>query len=152
MIIRGLDARDLAEAHAILLACGAVFTEEEVRVALEMAAAADDYQLFAAEADGKVRGFACIGRTPLTATTWHLYWIAVYPGAQGTGVGQALQAHVERFVRDQGGERIVLETSGRADYARARRFYAAGGYRQVGRIEDYYRRGDDCVILCKVLT
>ena len=152
MIARGLRAGDLAEVHGILLACGAVFTAEEVGVALEMAGAPDDYQLFAAEVGGAVRGFACAGRTPLTAATWHLYWIAVHPGDQGTGVGRALQAHVERFVRGAGGERIVLETSGRSDYARARRFYADAGYREVGRIDAYYKAGDDCIIFCKVLT
>ena len=152
MLIRGLRAADLQEVHAILLACGSVFTGEEVRVALEMADAPDDYALFAAEVGGKVRGFACAGRTPLTAATWHLYWIAVHPGEQGTGVGRALQARVESFVRAQGGERIVLETSGRADYDRARRFYGDGGYREVGHIDAYYRAGDDCIIFCKVLT
>lgn len=152
MIVRGLQARDLEAVHGLLVACGGVFTAEEVQVAVEMAGAPDDYQLFAAEIGGKVRGFVCIGRTPLTATTWHLYWIGVHPGEQGTGVGRALQTHVEGFVRAQGGERIVLETSGRPDYARARRFYEDGGYREVGRIEEYYKAGDDCVIFCKVLT
>lgn len=151
VIIRTLQPGDREEVHGILLACG-VFTEEEVAVSLEMAGAPEDYRLFAAEIEGKVRGFACIGRTPLTATTWHLYWFAVHPGAQGAGVGQALQSRVERFVRGQGGERIVLETSGRPHYARARRFYADGGYREAGRIADYYKAGDDCVIFCKVMT
>jgi ribosomal protein S18 acetylase RimI-like enzyme len=151
VIIRGLHARDRDDVHELLLAWGA-FTGEEIEVALEMASAPDDYRIFAAEIDGKVRGFTCLGRTPLTATTWHLYWIGVHPGVQGTGVGQALQSHAERFVRAQGGERLVLEMSGRPDYARARRFYQGAGYREVGRIEDYYRPGDDCVILCKAAT
>ena len=152
VIVRGLQARDRADVRGILLACGGVFTEEEVRVALEMADAPDDYQLFAAEIEGQIRGFVCIGRTPLTATTWHLYWIAVHPGTQGTGVGRALQSHAEGFVRAHGGERIVLETSGRPDYGRARRFYGDAGYGEAGRIADYYKRGDDCVIFCKVVT
>ena len=151
VIIRALQARDREDVRAVLLDCG-VFTAEEIRVALEMAGAPDDYELFAAELDGAVRGFACIGRTPLTATTWHLYWIGVHPGAQGTGVGQALHSRVERCVRERGGERLVVETSGRPDYARARRFYEDAGYREVGRIEDYYKPGDACVILCKVMT
>ncbi len=152
VLIRDLRAADLPDVHAILLACGPVFTDEEVRVALEMAGAPDDYELFSGEVDGKVRGFACAGRTPLTTATWHLYWIAVHPGEQGTGLGRAIQAHVEDVVKARGGERIVLETSGRSDYARACRFYGAAGYQEVGRIEGYYRPGDDCIVFCKVLT
>jgi SET domain-containing protein len=45
----------------------------------------------------------------------------------------------------------VLETSGRADYARARRFYERAGYRTVGRITDFYKPGDDCVFYCESL-
>ena len=150
-IVRALSARDRDAVHEILVACG-VFTDEEVRVALEMTGAPDDYVTFAAEVAGTVRGFVCIGPTPLTTTTWHLYWIGVHPGAHGAGVGRALQAHAERAVREQDGERLVLETSGRPDYDRARRFYAQAGYVEVGRIEDFYRPGDPCVIFCKTLT
>lgn len=110
-----------------------------------------DYPLFAAELKGKVRGYICVGKTPLTRGTWHEYWICVHPAAQRHGVGQGLQAHAENFVRSRGGERLVLETSGRPAYARTRRFYRKSGYRAVGRITDFYSPGDDCVVLCKVL-
>ena len=55
------------------------------------------------------------------------------------------------FIRERGGERMVLETSGRPDYERSRRFYEQAGYRAAGRIENYYKPGDDCVFYCKVL-
>ncbi len=156
MIIRELRAEDRGAVHAALRACGA-FTEEEIQVALEVLNAGlatgsnGDYSLFGAEIEATVRGYVCVGKTPLTSGTWHLYWICVHPDAQGVGVGQALQAHAEAFVRSRGGERLVLETSGRADYARARRFYRNAGYAEVGRIPDFYRPGDDCVVYCKVL-
>ena len=151
VIVRALSPEDHDAVREILVAC-AIFTDEEVRIAVEMAGAPDDYASFAAEVAGKVRGFVCISPTPLTAATWHLYWIGVHPAAQGTGVGRALQAHAEHVVREQGGERLVLETSGRPDYARARRFYEEAGYEVVGRIEDFYKPGDPCVILCKTLA
>ena len=68
---------------------------------------------------------------------------------QGTGVGQALERSVENSVRHMGGERLVLETSGRPDYERSRRFYERAGFTVHGRIPDFYKPGDDCIIYCK---
>jgi ribosomal protein S18 acetylase RimI-like enzyme len=154
--IRQLVAEDRPAIREMLEACGA-FSEEEVQVALEVLDAGvaggldGDYPLFAAEVEGAARGYVCIGMTPLTRGTWHLYWICVHPSVGAQGVGRKLQAHAEDFVRSRGGERLVLETSGRADYARARRFYERAGYRVVGRITDFYKPGDDCVFYCKSL-
>jgi len=46
---------------------------------------------------------------------------------------------------------MVVETSGRSDYAPAHKFYAALGYQLVGRIPDYFQDGDDGLIFCKTL-
>jgi len=154
--VRELRPSDRVEVREALVACGA-FTEEEVRVALEVLDAGlsggldGDYPLFAAEVQGRVRGYVCVGQTPLTRDTWHLYWICVHPIAQARGVGRALQAHAEAFVRARGGERLVLETSASPGYARARGFYHDAGYTVVGRIPDFYRPGDDCILYCKAL-
>ena len=55
MIIREMCADDHDDIHETLTACG-VFNEEEIRVALVMAAAADEYALFCAEIDDLSRG------------------------------------------------------------------------------------------------
>lgn len=155
--IRELQRSDRETVREMLEACGA-FNDEEVRVATEVlddglaGGVKGDYPLFAAELNGEVRGYVCVGKTPLTRGTWHEYWICVHPAAQRQGIGQSLQAHAESFVRDQGGERLVLETSGRPAYARTRRFYRKSGYRVVGRIRDFYHPGDDCVVFCKELA
>lgn len=157
MIVREMVASDREAAREALTACG-VFSAEEIGVALDLldeglAGELDDsYSFLAAELEGKVRGYVCIGRTPLTVSTWHLYWIVVHPSAQRGGVGRALQTRTEDFIRARGGERLVLETSGRADYERARQFYLSAGYEEAGRIRDYYKQGDDCVLFCKRLT
>ena len=156
MTIREMAMHD-REAVRDLLLDSPAFSEEEVRVALEVLDAGlaggldGDYPLFAAEMDGRVCGYVCIGRTPMTRSTWHLYWICVHPSAQRRGIGQALENHIEEFVRGRGGERIVLETSGRPDYAPSRRFYESAGYCACGRIGDYYKPGDDCLFYCKML-
>ena len=157
MTIRELVPAD-REAVCQLLRESPAFSSEEVRVAIEVLDAGlaggpeGDYPLFGAEADGRICGYVCIGRTPMTRSTWHLYWICVHPNAQHHGIGQALQAQIEQFIRARGGERMVLETSGRPDYEPSRRFYLQAGYRAGGRIRDYYKPGDDCVFYCKVLA
>jgi ribosomal protein S18 acetylase RimI-like enzyme len=150
--VRGLSAADRTAVEDTLTDFGA-FTEEEVRVALEMvdAGLGGDYSLLAVEVAGLVRGYACVGRAHLTASSWYLYWICVHRRVQGAGVGRTLQARVEDLVRELGGERLILETSGRPDYARARRFYRAAGFVEVGRIPDFCQPGEDCVVYCKVL-
>jgi len=156
LIIRELVSQDLDAVREMLKDCGA-FSSEEVSVALELLNAGlssgleGDYPLLAAELDGRVSGYACIGRTPMTQSTWHLYWLCVHPHAQRRGVARTLQAYMEKFIAMRGGERIVAETGGRADYEPARRFYEGAGYRSAGRIGDYYKLGDDCVFYCKVL-
>lgn len=155
MLIREIELSDRPAVHDLLRACG-VFTEEEVSTALEVldvgiAGGLDgDYPAFV-EDEGLVRGYVCVGKTPLTAGTWHLYWICVHPESQRTGVGRALQSHVEQFIRSRGGERIVLETSSQPGYERTRSFYRRAGYGEVCRIKNFYKTGDDCVMFCKEL-
>lgn len=156
LILRELARADREAAGSALEASGA-FTQEEVAIALGVfddatADSASDYAAFAAEEDGALTGYVCGGSTPLTESTWHVYWICVHPRAQGRGVGRALTERFEASVRSRGGRRIVVETSGRPDYERARRFYEAAGYRQVGRIPDFYRPGDDGVVYFKDLA
>jgi ribosomal protein S18 acetylase RimI-like enzyme len=152
MTVRDLVAGDCAAVREALEDCG-VFSQEEVRVAMEMVASGLEggYSLPAIEIDGKVRGYACIGKAPLTVAAWYIYWICVHPSRQGTGIGRRLQARIEQVVRQAGGDRLVLETSGRADYEPTRRFYRCAGFTEAGRIPDFYKPGDDCVVYYKML-
>ena len=152
MTVRDLVAADCAAVREALEDCGA-FSEEEIRVAMEMVEGGlkGEYALPAVEIDGKVRGYACIGRVPLTKASWYIYWICVHPSMQGKGVGRRLQSRIEELVRQGGGTRLVLETSGRADYEATRRFYRAAGFIEAGRIPDFYKPGDDCVVYYKAL-
>jgi len=157
MIVREFSIADRHAVHEVIHACD-VFTAEEMQAARWMVEdwrpfeVDDDYAFFVVEIDAQVQGYACISKTPLTASTWHLYWICVHPRAQGLGAGQALMSHSEAFIRLHGGKRIVLETSGQPQYERTRCFYHSGGYREVGRIRDFYKPSDDCVIFCKELS
>jgi ribosomal protein S18 acetylase RimI-like enzyme len=145
--------RDDRPAIADMLTSAEAFTDQEVRVALEVIDAGFDgeYVLLVVEIDGAARAYACLGQAGLTESSWYLYWICVHRDFQRAGIGRRLQLYVEDYVRAAGGDRIVLETSGRPDYERTRRFYVSAAYREVGRIPDFYKPGDDCVVLCKLL-
>jgi ribosomal protein S18 acetylase RimI-like enzyme len=150
--VRSLEAYDRPAVHEALSRCGA-FTDDEIRVALEMfdSGLAGDYSQLGIETDGGLRAYACFGKAALTDRSWYLYWICVHPAVQGTGIGRALERSVEEAVRQMGGDRLVLETSGRAGYERSRRFYERAGFTVCGRIPDFYRPGDDCIIYGKFL-
>jgi ribosomal protein S18 acetylase RimI-like enzyme len=154
MIVRPMRLDDRAAVSAMLQTCG-VFTPDEIAIALmlidEGLSVSDDYFLYIAEELRNVLGYVCVGKTPLTESTWHLYWICVDPSSQRKGVGKLLQLKIEEFVRSERGQRIVLETSSQNIYDRPREFYRHAGYEIVGQIRDFYKTGDDCIIFCKKL-
>jgi ribosomal protein S18 acetylase RimI-like enzyme len=101
-----------------------------------------------AEIDGTLAGWICWGPTPCTLGTYDLYWMAVDPAIQGTGVGSALLREMEHRLAGLA-RLIVVETAGRPDYQGTRRFYEARGYRATATISDFYAPGDDQVVFVK---
>lgn len=148
--VRPFSPGDRPGAIAALRDCQA-FDDEEVRVATEMIDAGldGDYHLASAEWLRAFAGYICMGEAPLTQDSWYLYWICVRPGMTGRGIGRKLLRHAEATLCDCGGARLVVETSSRPIYHAARCLYEGSGYRQVGRIPDFYRGGDDCIMYCK---
>lgn len=147
-MLRELRADDLVELKRILAATEA-FTPAEVVVAMELLEivikepAQRDYEVAVAEALGKVAGYVLFGPVPATVGNFDLYWIAVDPAAQGTGVGQRLLEHVEAEVRKRSGRMVCLETSSQGGYSRTRSFYEKAGYLLESSIRDFYKPGDD---------
>jgi GNAT superfamily N-acetyltransferase len=150
-VLRTLTATDRGRIEEITRAVG-VFREDEVSVALEVfdgiAAGSPDYIALGAELEGSLCGWICWGPTPCTIGTFDLYWMAVDPALQGSGLGTALLEAME--LRLAGVARlIVVETAGRHDYQATRAFYEARGYQPVCRIPDFYAPGDDQVVYVK---
>jgi GNAT superfamily N-acetyltransferase len=156
LILRELRPGDRAELLEILESSGA-FRPEEIAVGLELVdetldpGPSTDYRWWIAEGAGQVLGFACFGPVPMTEGTFDLYWIAVAPEARGTGVAAGIEQAVADSVRSLGGYWLLAETSSTEPYAPAHAFYARRDYRLLGRIEDYYRAGDDRLIFGKRL-
>ena len=77
----------------------------------------------------------------------HLLLLAVQPTRRREGVGRALLAWLEATVQVAGIAAVSLEA--RAGNHEARVFYAAHGYREVGRREGYYEGVEDAVRMRK---
>jgi ribosomal protein S18 acetylase RimI-like enzyme len=146
------------EAVRGLVAATRMFNAEEVEIAAELVeetlrrGKASGYEFLLASQHGRLVGYACFGRIAGTQSSFDLYWIAVEPGLQGRGLGQLLLARSEARVRESGGGRLYVETSGRAQYAATRRFYERSGYRLEAQLPDFYAPGDAKLILAKTLA
>lgn len=101
--------------------------------------------------DEQVIGYSCFGPTPMTAHTWDLYWIAADPALRGRGVGAGLLRATEGLVAEQGGVILRAETSSKEAYGGTLAFYQRTGFTEGGRIPDFYRAGDDLVVLYRRL-
>ena len=111
-----------------------------------------DYKvLVAVREPGKVQGYVCYGPTPMTEGTFDLYWIASDPAVRGQGVGAALVSAMEGDLRRRQGRLIRVETSAMEAYGPTRGFYAAMQYKEESRFRDFYRPGEDLIVLAKRL-
>ncbi len=142
-----------------LVAATRFFSTEEVSIAAELVetrvklGAASGYSFILAEEPGaRLAGYACFGPTSGAPGRFDLYWIVVRPARQGTGLGSELLRLAEAAMSREGGERVYVDTSSSDLYAPTRSFYRARGYRKVAELPDFYRDGDNKVILVKELS
>jgi ribosomal protein S18 acetylase RimI-like enzyme len=108
-----------------------------------------DYKILVADREGKLVGYVCYGPTPMTEGTYDLYWIASDPTVRGQGVGASLISGMEGELRRQKARIIRVETSATEAYGPTRGFYASMKYTEEARIRDFYKVGDDLIILTK---
>ena len=132
------------------------FTDEEVSVALELVDSAleseQDYAVRVADLpDFPTAGYICFGRTPMTESTYDLYWVVTHAGARGHGVAGALIRAMEEELRQTGGRAVRVETSQKESHGAARRLYDRLGYPEAARFGDFYRPGDDLIVYYKRL-
>lgn len=145
---------DVAAVRALTEATG-FFSPDEIAIAAELVeerlrrGAASGYEFLFADGAGRLDGYACYGLIACTASSWDLYWIAVRPEAQGTGLGRRLLEECERRIRAAGGTGVYAETSGRDQYASTRRFYERCGYDAGAVFDDFYGPGDPKYVFVK---
>jgi len=154
-MIRPMSAPDKPAVMALIRATD-MFTPAEVDVAEELIDAyldtpdQKDYDVVVSEnAGGGVAGYMTWGPTPVAENAYDIYWMAVSPREQGRGRGKELVAWLEDKVRALGGRMIIIETASQPKYHPTREFYLRLGYREVARVPDYYKPGDDRIIYTK---
>jgi GNAT superfamily N-acetyltransferase len=135
-----------------------MFTPAEIEVAEELI---DDYLLkpdqkdyrvvIVETGDGGVGGYLTWGPTPLAEGVYDLYWMAVSPKEQGRGLGKELVRWLEQTVADLDGRLIIIETAGQPKYRPTREFYLRLEYKEVARVPDFYKPGDDRIIYTKYM-
>jgi ribosomal protein S18 acetylase RimI-like enzyme len=144
--------RLLAERAGVFSSAEVAIAGELVEERLARGLAASGYHfLFAERERGQLLGYVCFGPIPLTQASWDLYWIAVDPGHRGLGLGRRLIGEAERRAKAAGGTALYADSSGRADYAPARAFYASQGYALAAELPDFFSPGDAKVVFRKFL-
>ena len=157
MRIRSLRHRDR---KPLIEAIEASFTVHEVEVAVELLDAAiagsHDYWILVADqlegAPGSIGGYICYGPTPMTRSTFDLYWIATHPAVRGRGVGSALIHGMEAELTERGVTGIRVETSETEGFGAAQRLYQRHGYPEAVRLPDFYRPGESLILYYKRLS
>jgi ribosomal protein S18 acetylase RimI-like enzyme len=159
-VIRPLRAADRDGVYRILEHT-ANFSSDEVTIALELI---DEwveigeesgyltYVMESPEDSAGVLGYVCFGPTPLTESTYDLYWIAVDKSKHRGGVGKRLLKFAEEEIVRRGGSMLLVETSSQETYGGTIQFYERTGYALAGKIEDYYKAGDHKLIFAKKLA
>lgn len=157
ILIRPSEPRDREPLTDLISSVG-VFSPEDTGCALELVDSAlndatrrGDYRVLVAELAGELGGYICYGPTPMTQSTWDLYWLATNPRFQRRGVAAALCQAMEDELRRAGGALVRVETSSTEGYGAAQRFYESHGYPQACRIPGFYKPGDDLIIMFKRL-
>jgi ribosomal protein S18 acetylase RimI-like enzyme len=148
---------DVDAVHRLVRETG-YFSAEEVDIAAELVSerlekgADSGYEFIMAEEGGMLVGYSCFGRIPCSTVSWDLYWIAVAPHQQGSGLGRRILELTERRIAEHGGTAVYAETSGRPQYVSTRAFYEKRGYDTGAVFEDFYAPGDAKYVFVKRLT
>jgi ribosomal protein S18 acetylase RimI-like enzyme len=155
---QGLVPADRPRILALLQSLSA-FTDEERAVAMELVDAclghpeSDDYRFIQSlsgdAGDEQLAGYLCYGRTPMTQSTYDLYWIGTSPAFARLGVARGLVAALEAEIAREGGGIIRVETGSREGHGAAVHFYDAVAFERAATIPDFYAPGDDLIIFTK---
>jgi ribosomal protein S18 acetylase RimI-like enzyme len=120
----------------------------------ELITQTDSLPTFVAYAGAAATGFLTLKQhTPYAA---EILVMGVLPAAHRQGVGRALVAQAEGFLRAEGVEFLQVKTLSSSDpdphYARTRAFYAAQGFRPLEELPTLWDEANPCLLLVKALS
>ena len=156
-MIRKIKQGDSKELEKILKKISN-FNQQEVEVAMELVDIAEnnpvqeDYNIYVYEKSGRIFGYHCTGKRPLTDAVFDMYWIVADPEATEKGIGKKLLKHAEDFVKQNNGRWLLAETSSKDSYTRTRNFYLRNNYSIVAEINDFYSIGDNLIVFGKFFS
>ena len=145
---------DIEQVKRIVVSTG-FFAEYEIDIAVELVeerlakGEKSGYFFVFADRNGKTLGYSCYGPIACTENRFDLYWIAVDKEYQNEGVGKILLRGSEERIAALKGEKVYVETSSREEYLPTRSFYLRCGYRVDAEQKDFYKKGDNKVVLVK---
>ena len=93
--------------------------------------------------NGRVIGFIYYEEAPLCEGVIEIYYVAINPNEIGKGFGKFLFKDLEARLKSKGVRIIILETSSTEEYEPTTKFYNSIDYKAVGKMKDYYKKGDD---------
>jgi ribosomal protein S18 acetylase RimI-like enzyme len=152
--VRAASARDIPSIRELTRASGMFAPDDlaalEAMLRDQVGTSGSDHRWFVAQlAPAGFCGAAYVAREPFADRVWNLYFLAVAPRHQRSGVGAALLAQVvDGLVRDGDSVARVLlvETSSTDDFAAARAFYAREGFDREALIREYYGPDDHKIV------
>jgi GNAT superfamily N-acetyltransferase len=153
-MLRKLKSDDKAELENLLKKI-TNFNQSDFEVAMELVNTAvsfpgqTDYNIFVFEEEGKILGYHCTGKRPLTDAVFDLYWIVADPDSGRKGIGAQLLKHSEEFVKEQKGRWLLAETTSKESYDKTRKFYLKNDYKVIAHIDDFYAVDEDLIIYGK---
>ena len=111
---------------------------------------AKHYIFFEEVCQGVPAGFSIIDKTELSEFVWDIDWLVVSKNFQGKGFGKRLLTRIEDFILQRQQCAILrLETSSLVEYTSARSLYIKQGYREVGRVPNFYAPYNDLITYSK---
>ena len=151
-MIRPTNAADFDALIELATASG-LFEPDQTDMLASMLASPGDDDVWFTDVEGtSAVGVAYMAPEKMTNGTWNLYWIAVHPDHQRSGLGTALLDHVQQWLTKKGQRLLLVETSGVDDFDYVRKFYANSGFEAEARIRDFYEVGVDKIVFRKLLS
>ncbi|MFH2057316.1 MAG: GNAT family N-acetyltransferase [Pseudomonadota bacterium] len=132
------------------------FSDSEIDIAEELArenlakgSEKSGYIFNLAEKNYTPVAFSCYGKTPGTADSFDLYWIAVHQSERGNGIGKILMGMAVKDIARLSGKNIWIETSSRSIYEPTKHFYLKCGCEIIAELPHFYGQNDNKIILLK---